>query len=74
MQKESYQFKISLLMTNGEDSGFTLSRIAAGIGQSWVFECQLLPTAKGVNSLNMKLFDAVACPESVLTEFDHALD
>jgi hypothetical protein len=30
--------------------------------------------AKGVNSLKKKLFDAMAHPESDLTEFSHALD
>jgi hypothetical protein len=74
MKKESYQLKISLSLTNGEESSFTLSRFTAGIGQPWAFECQLLLTAKGVNSLKMKLFNAVAHPESGLVEFSRMLD
>jgi hypothetical protein len=61
-------------LTNGEESGFTLSRFTVEIGQPRAFECQLLPMAKGANSLKMKLFDAVTCPEFDLTEFGHALD
>jgi hypothetical protein len=74
MKKKSYQLKIRLSLTNEEESGFTLSRFAAGIEQPWAFKCQLLLTVKGVNSPKMKLFDAVACPKSSLTEFGHALD
>jgi hypothetical protein len=61
-------------LTNGEESRFTLSRFATGIGQPWAFECQLLPTAKRVNSLKIEFFDAVARLEPGLTEFGHALD
>jgi hypothetical protein len=46
----------------------------SGIGQPRAFECQLLPTAKGVNSPKMKLFDVVAHLEPGLVEFSHALD
>jgi hypothetical protein len=59
---------------NGEESGFTLSRFTTGIGQPRAFECQLLPTAKGVNSPKMELFNVVACHELGLVEFGHALD
>jgi hypothetical protein len=59
---------------NGEESGFTLSRFTTGIEQPRAFECQLLPTAKGVNSPKMELFNAVACHELGLVEFGHALD
>jgi hypothetical protein len=45
-----------------------------GNGQPQAFECQLLPTAKGVNSPKMELFDAVARLEPGLVEFSHALD
>jgi hypothetical protein len=38
------------------------------------FEGQLLSTAKGANSLKMKLFDAVACLEPGLMEFGHTLE
>jgi hypothetical protein len=74
MKKGSYQLKISLSLTSEEESGFTLSRFVAGIGQSWAFECQLLLVAKGANSPKMKLFDAVAHPESSLAEFGNTLD
>jgi hypothetical protein len=47
MKKESYQLNISLSLTNGEESGFTLNRFMTGIGQPRAFECQLLPTAMG---------------------------
>jgi hypothetical protein len=74
VKKESYQLNISLSLTNGEESGFTLSRFTTGIGQPQAFECQLLPTAKRVNSLKMELFDALARLEPGLTEFGHVLD
>jgi hypothetical protein len=74
MKKESYQLNISLSLTNGEESGFTLSKFTTGIGLPRVFECQLLPTAKGTNSPKMELFDAVARLEPGLVEFSHALD
>jgi hypothetical protein len=74
MKKGSYQFKISLSLTSEEESGFTLSRFTAGIRQLRAFECQLLPTTKGAKSPKMKLFNAVARPESGLAEFGHALD
>jgi hypothetical protein len=74
MKKESQQSDISLSLTNGEESGFTLSRFATGIGQPRAFECQLLPMAKGVNSSKMELIDAVASLEPGLTEFGHAHD
>jgi hypothetical protein len=56
-----------------EESGFILSKFTAGSGQLRAFECQFLPTAKGANSLKMKLFDIVACPKSGLLEYDHTL-
>jgi hypothetical protein len=74
MKNESYQLNISLSLTNGEESGFTLSMFTTGIGQPRAFECQLLPTAKGANSPKMELFDAVACLDPSLTEFSHTLD
>jgi hypothetical protein len=74
MKNESLQFDISLSLTNGEESGFTLSRFAIGIGQPWAFKCQLCPIAKGVNSSKMELVDAVAHLELGLTEFSHTLD
>jgi hypothetical protein len=74
VKKESYQLNISLSLTNGEESGFTLSRFTTGIGQPQALECQLLPTAKRVNSLKMELFDALARLEPGLTEFGHVLD
>jgi hypothetical protein len=74
MKKESYELNISLSLTNGEESGFTLSRFTTGIRQPRAFECQLLLTAKEVNSPKMELFDAVACLEPGLVEFGHALD
>jgi hypothetical protein len=61
-------------LTNGEESVFTLNSFTTGIGQPRAFECQLIPTAKGVNSLKMELFDTVACLELGLVEFGHALD
>jgi hypothetical protein len=61
-------------LTNGEESGFTLSRYTAGVEQSRAFKYQLLPTAKGANLPKMELFDVVACLEPGLAEFGHALD
>jgi hypothetical protein len=61
-------------LTNGEESGFTLSRFVTRIGQPWAFKCQLLSMAKGANSLKMELFNAVAHLELGLTEFGHTLD
>jgi hypothetical protein len=74
MKKECYQLSIILSLTNGEESRFTVSRFATGIGQPWAFECQLLPMAKGPNSPKVELFDAVAHLEPGLTEFGHVLD
>jgi hypothetical protein len=74
MKKESYELNISLSLTNEEESGFTLSRSTTGIRQPRAFECQLLLTAKEVNSPKMELFDAVACLEPGLVEFGHVLD
>jgi hypothetical protein len=74
MKKGRCQFKMSLLLTSEEESGFTLSRFAAGIGQSWAFKCQLLPMTKGVNSSKIKLFNTVARLKSDLLKFSHALD
>jgi hypothetical protein len=54
--------------------GLTLSRFVAGIRQLRAFKCQLLPIAKGADSPKMKLFKAVACLESGLAKFGHALD
>jgi hypothetical protein len=68
MKQESHQFDISLSLTNEEESGFTLSRFTTGIGQPRTFECQLLPIAKGANSLKMELFHAVAHLEPGLAE------
>jgi hypothetical protein len=61
-------------LTNGEESGFTFSGFVTRIGQPRAFECQLLPTAKGVNSPKMELFDAMARIQPSLAEFGHALD
>jgi hypothetical protein len=74
MKKESYQHNISLSLMNGEESGSTLIMFTTGIGQPRAFDCQLLPTAKGVNSSNMELFDVVACLEPNLKEFGRLLD
>jgi hypothetical protein len=61
-------------LTIEKKMGLTLSRFVAGIRQLRAFECQLLPIAKGVDSPKMKLFKVVACLESGLTKFGHALD
>jgi hypothetical protein len=74
MKKESYQLNISLSLTNGEESGSTLSRFTTRIEHPRAFKYQLLSMAKGTNSLKMELFDAVAHPEPGLTEFGNALD
>jgi hypothetical protein len=74
MKKESYQLNISLSLTNGEENRFTLSRFVTGIEQPQAFECQFLPTVKGVNSPKMELFDVVVRLEPDLTEFGHVLD
>jgi hypothetical protein len=68
------QFKASVSSTIEKKIDLTISRFAAGIGHLRVLKGQLVMTAKGVNSLKMKLFDTVACLESGLMEFSHALD
>jgi hypothetical protein len=73
MKKGRCQFRMSLSLTSEEKVGFTVSRFTAGIGQPQAFKCQLLPTAKVVNSLKMKPFDVVAHLESGLMKFGHAL-
>jgi hypothetical protein len=74
MRRGICQFKASLSLTIEKKIDLTISGFAARIGQPRAIEGQLLPAAKGVNSLKMKLFDTVACLESMLTEFGHALD
>jgi hypothetical protein len=64
---------ISLVLENmGED--LTTSRITAGIGHPRAFESQCLPAAEGANSPKMKFFNAMACLEPGLAEFNNMLD
>jgi hypothetical protein len=74
MRRGICQLKASLSLTIEKKTDLTISGFTAGFGQERAFKGQLLPMAKGANSLKMKLFNAVACLESGLVGFSHAPD
>jgi hypothetical protein len=49
-----------------KDKGITFRRFTVGIGHSWTFERQFVPTIEGENPPKIEFFDAVARLEAGL--------
>jgi hypothetical protein len=74
-EEKKCQIKVSIspvLENMGED--LTTSKITIGIDHPRAFVSQCLPAAEGVNSSDMKFFDAMACLEPDLVEFNNTID